>query len=73
MGAGTSKCAGAPQMADFLDRAESLLQNGSVNEVSDEFGKVFDAIGKLQAVHSPWHQKRAASDATETSHALPSA
>ncbi len=52
MGAGTSKCAGAPLMADFLDRAEGLLQNGRVNLVADEFQKVFDAIGKLQAVHS---------------------
>ena len=52
MGAGTSKCAGAPLMADFLDRAERLLQSDSVKEVADEFQQVFDAIGQLQAVHS---------------------
>jgi hypothetical protein len=52
MGAGTSKPAGAPLMDDFLDRAEQLLRTGVVHQAAAEFNSVFEAIGKLQAVHS---------------------
>ena len=39
-------------MSDFLDIASDLLRSGAVQEKRAEFGKVFSAIGALQAVHS---------------------
>ena len=62
LGAGASKRGGAPLMADFLDAARALLvsessrqhthaSNGPAFNVA-AFNKVFEAIGKLQAIHS---------------------
>jgi hypothetical protein len=52
LGAGASKQAGAPLMADFLDVAADLLRSNRVNEKKEHFERVFTAIGGLQAVHS---------------------
>lgn len=53
LGAGASKQAGAPLMADFLDVASHLLLTGAVNDRwKADFEQVFAAIGGLQAVHS---------------------
>lgn len=52
LGAGCSKQAGAPLMANFLDVATDLLRAGRVNEAKEHFERVFTAIGGLQAVHS---------------------
>lgn len=52
LGAGASKKAGAPLMADFLDVASDLLRSNAVQEKRAEFERVFAAIGALQSVHS---------------------
>jgi hypothetical protein len=52
LGAGTSKECGAPLMGEFLDVAADLLRAGDVKETKPHFERVFDTIGKLQAVHS---------------------
>lgn len=52
LGAGASRQAGAPLMADFLDVATDLLRTNRVNEARDHFERVLSAIGGLQAVHS---------------------
>jgi hypothetical protein len=52
LGAGASKQAGAPLMANFLDVANDLLRTSRVNESKSSFERVFAAIGGLQAVHS---------------------
>lgn len=52
LGAGASRECGGPLMADFLDIASDLLLTGKVAKKRVEFEKVFDAIGKLQIVHS---------------------
>jgi hypothetical protein len=52
LGAGCSKPAGAPLMAEFLDTASNLLSTGQVAQKSDHFERVFRAIGSLQIVHS---------------------
>lgn len=54
LGAGASQMAGAPLMADFLDRAHDLLRTKSkgVVEAKDQFEDVFNAISELQVVHS---------------------
>ena len=52
LGAGASSHTGAPIMRDFLAVAEKLLRIGQVNEYSDDFERVFEAIGKLQSIHS---------------------
>jgi hypothetical protein len=52
LGAGASKEAGAPVIADFLDKAEELLRGGKSGEYKEDFERVFDARSKLQAVHS---------------------
>jgi hypothetical protein len=54
LGAGASRQAGAPLMSDFLDKAQDLLRlkTPGINEVSKEFEDVFDALSKLQGVHS---------------------
>lgn len=52
LGAGASKEAGAPVIADFLDKAEELLKGGKSGEYKEDFERVFDARSKLQAVHS---------------------
>jgi NAD-dependent SIR2 family protein deacetylase len=50
LGAGASKQAGVPLMAEFLDEADKLLKQGKVTE--PDFNIVFNGIGKLQNVHS---------------------
>ena len=52
LGAGSSKAAGAPLVADFLDKADELRKDGKVNESKSDFDRVFDAISALQRVHS---------------------
>ena len=39
-------------MSNFLDKARRLLFSGAVQGRGGDFAKVFEAIGKLQAVHS---------------------
>ena len=53
LGAGASKQAGAPLMANFLDVANDLLRTNRINGFTKaSFERVFAAIGGLQAVHS---------------------
>lgn len=52
LGAGASKEAGAPVIADFLDTAEELLKGGNLGEYTEDFERVFDARSKLQVVQS---------------------
>src|SRR5258708_4511065 len=52
LGAGASKQAGAPLMADFLDRAHDLWKLGRVNQFTNQYQQVFSAVAALQTVHS---------------------
>lgn len=53
LGAGASAQAGAPMMADFLDKAGDLFWSDEMPKAEKgHFKRVFDAIGKLQKVHS---------------------
>lgn len=52
LGAGASKEAGAPVVANFLDTAEELLKAGNLGEYTEDFERVFDARSKLQVVQS---------------------
>jgi len=52
LGAGASKEAGAPLMADFLDKARELRRSTNLGEFETDFDNVFDAISALQPVHS---------------------
>lgn len=52
LGAGASREAGGPLMADFLDVAENLWKTNAVREYSKYFERVFAAIAALQSVHS---------------------
>jgi hypothetical protein len=52
LGAGASRQAGAPLMADFLDVANDLLNKRAVEPKQSEFERVFKTIGSLQSVHS---------------------
>jgi NAD-dependent SIR2 family protein deacetylase len=52
LGAGASKHCGIPLMDEFINISRSLLRNGEVKEVENDFNNVMDAIGKLNAVHS---------------------
>ena len=53
LGAGTSREAGAPLMADFLDRAEDLLRADKMGERHEkDFELVFRALGMLEGVHA---------------------
>jgi hypothetical protein len=54
LGAGASKKAGAPLMANFLDRASDLLRvkTPGVIEAKHQFEDVFTAISELQGIHS---------------------
>jgi hypothetical protein len=52
LGAGASKQAGAPLMANFLDVASDLFRSYQVDDKREHFDRVFKAIGGLQAVHS---------------------
>lgn len=52
LGAGASRDCGGPLMYDFLDRAAALQRSGAVRSEEEHFKRVFQAIGKLQAVFS---------------------
>jgi hypothetical protein len=52
LGAGASKQAGAPLMADFLDASRDLLAKRQTGTAEESFFNVFKAIGGLQSVHS---------------------
>ncbi|MCX7013803.1 MAG: hypothetical protein NTW86_14835, partial [Candidatus Sumerlaeota bacterium] len=52
LGAGASKAAGVPLMAEFLDVAQDLYAKGLVKDEGEHFKRVFEAIGELQGVHS---------------------
>lgn len=51
-GAGTSTHAGAPLMADFLDKARDLRALNGSSEFEEDLHRVFAAIAHLQSVHS---------------------
>jgi hypothetical protein len=53
LGAGASKEAGAPLMAEFLDVARDLLASGELMESRDKesFQKVFEAISRFRIMH----------------------
>lgn len=53
LGAGASKEAGAPLMAEFLDVARDLLTSGELSGPRDKesFQKVFDAIRRFRIMH----------------------
>lgn len=57
MGAGASKQAGAPLMADFLDCAYDLvrLKTPGIIESGNDFNLVFDAISELRGIHYKAH------------------
>ncbi len=52
LGAGASKMAGAPLMADFLDVADDLRKQDLPKEVREDFNLVFKARAELQQAHS---------------------
>ncbi len=52
LGAGASREYGAPVMKNFLDVAARLHAAGKSGKHSDSFKRVFEAISRLQAVHS---------------------
>lgn len=52
LGAGASRAAGAPLMADFLSVARNLRRFGLPQQFYASFDLVFDAMAALQAVHS---------------------
>ncbi len=52
LGAGASKQAGVPLMAEFLDFAGDLWKLGEVDNAKSSFECVFRAISELQIVHS---------------------
>jgi len=51
-GAGASRDAGAPLMADFLDRAEDLSRSDPELSREESFKDVFAALAELQGVHA---------------------
>jgi hypothetical protein len=52
LGAGASKQAGPPLMADFLDEARDLLRLGRTGESAEHFEIFYRGISQLQQVHS---------------------
>ncbi len=52
LGAGASKDAGAPLMADFLDVADDLTKQNLAKEAQEDFNLVFKARAELQQAHS---------------------
>lgn len=52
LGAGASKRAGAPLMAEFLDVAHENWKHGKIQKYENSFSNVFKAISSLQQVHS---------------------
>lgn len=64
LGAGASKDAGAPLMADFLNVAYRRMREGGLGEVDDDFKLVFKAIDALRPAYS--HFKIDLSDNVES-------
>ena len=54
LGAGASKSAGGPLMADFLDIADNLVRtrDDGIQNAKKEFDDVFDAISELRTVYA---------------------
>jgi len=52
LGAGASKLAGAPLMPEFLEVADDLYRSNQTGNKTPDFQRVFEARGRLQAVHS---------------------
>ena len=52
LGAGASKLAGAPLMADFLDVAHDLWKTGRIPSDDKNFSIVYKGLSSLQQVHS---------------------
>jgi len=52
LGAGASRQAKGPLMADFLDKARDLLDSGQAGEAEESFKLVFRARSQLKAVHT---------------------
>lgn len=52
LGAGASAHCGTPLMNNFLDVARDLLEAGEVEEVREDFERVFQAIGNLHETQS---------------------
>lgn len=55
LGAGASKLAGAPLMADFLDRASALYRSNAIaglNEAKTAFADVFNAVSELHGIYA---------------------
>ena len=52
LGAGASAGFGAPVMGNFLDKARKLYADNKITHHKECFGRVFEAISKLQVVHS---------------------
>lgn len=52
LGAGASKDAGAPLMAEFLDKAEEIRKQKDLGDSKTDFDLVFDAISAMQIIHS---------------------
>lgn len=50
LGAGASKQAGAPLMADFLDVATDLLRSNRVDDKKDHFERVFSEVDYKQFI-----------------------
>jgi len=52
LGAGASADAGGPLMSDFISKARDFLRKNQGDEYVEDFTRVFEAIAKLQKVHS---------------------
>lgn len=52
LGAGASRPAGGPLMADFLDRADAILQERSDLPGKVEFKRVFDALTRMRSLYA---------------------
>jgi len=52
LGAGASHHCETPLMDNFLEVAEDLMRMGEVDEVMEDFKRVFDAVGNLHAIQS---------------------
>jgi NAD-dependent SIR2 family protein deacetylase len=52
LGAGASRHAGAPLMAEFLDKARDLRAANPSSECHDDLDRVFEAISRLTLAHS---------------------
>jgi NAD-dependent SIR2 family protein deacetylase len=52
LGAGASSECGAPMMAGFLDTAEDIWRSGLSDGNAQAFGRVFEALDHLRAIHA---------------------